>query len=309
MSLHTPCVHRLSGTFPELQSMVAVPSVGCVVAFGCVHFSVAHVGSGQRWKMLSVRGYTFLGLLVLATGAALAQQDQGERTPATTASPSMTEPSKTAAPMEERLPGDHWTVEVRDEISGAVSTVTSLVTEVTPTDLSVRADTVRPDKTNSERFITFDRSWNQIRSGPWQYFPYDGNTGVQTPIVVGKVWTFQFNAVNGTSGVTWKWSGTSRVMGQETMTTKAGTFETFRIETSASSSNFKEPTRTEELVAQTWYAPAIAHWIRRSWIVRSDGRLRSNETWNSSSLVAGSEVGIIPERRRDLHREAAEARV
>ncbi|WP_316207234.1 hypothetical protein [Bradyrhizobium sp. SZCCHNR3118] len=229
--------------------------------------------------MLTVHGCSILGLIVLLSGPAMAQQGQGpEGISSAIASPATTEPPNTAVPMDKRLPGDHWTVEARDEISGAVSTVTNLVTEVTPTDVSVRVNTVLPDKTIGESLATFDLSWNPIRSGPWQYFPYDGNIGVQLPLALNKSWTYQFSAVNGTSGITWKWSGTSRVVAQETVRTKAGTFETFKIETSSSSSNFKDPTWTEELVAQTWYAPAIAHWVKRSWMLRDNGRLRTNLT-------------------------------
>jgi len=181
--------------------------------------------------------------------------------------------------MEELLPGDHWTVEIRDEITGTVSTGTNVVTEVTPTNISVRYTVTRSNKTRDEGykgFITFDRSWNAIRSSAWQYFPYDGNTGIETPLAVGKTWAFQFNAVNNQSGVVWKWSGRSKVVDQETVTTKAGTFETFRIETTSSSSSL--PAQTEEFVAVTWYAPALAHWVKRSGILRNDSRLRSNST-------------------------------
>jgi hypothetical protein len=217
-----------------------------------------------------------LGLIGFVSGAALAQQMPGpDGASAPLQSAASAEPSKASISLEERLPGDHWTTEARDEITGKVSTQTNVVTEVTPTDISVRVT----DNTNNERFSIYDRSWNAVRSGPWQYFPNDGNTGVQAPLTVSKTWAFQFNAVNNTTGVVWKWSGTSKVVGPETVTTKAGTFETFRVETNSSSRNFTDPNRTEELTAQTWYAPAIAHWVKRSWILRSDNHLRSNNTY------------------------------
>ena len=44
--------------------------------------------------------------------------------------------------MEEPIPGDFWTYELRDEISGSVKAVrNNLVTEVTATEISVRFDT------------------------------------------------------------------------------------------------------------------------------------------------------------------------
>ena len=62
------------------------------------------------------------------------------------------------------------------------------------------------------------------------------------------------------------------------MATKAGTFETFKIETSFSTQNPKDPTRKNEIEWRTWYAPAIDHWVKRTVIVRADKLLRSNET-------------------------------
>jgi hypothetical protein len=132
-----------------------------------------------------------LVLIGFACSAAWAQDQHPDGTPSGSAFSAASELSKTVMPMDERLRGDHWTVEARDEIAGTVSTATSVVTEVTPTDTGMRVDTVRPDKTIGEDFRIYDRSWNAIRSGAWQYFPYDGNTAIQTPLTVGKTWTFQ----------------------------------------------------------------------------------------------------------------------
>jgi hypothetical protein len=63
----------------------------------------------------------------------------------------------------------------------------------------------------------------------------------------------------------WKWSGTSKIVGQESVTSKAGTFETLRIETTSSSSNLKDPTRTEQLTGVRRYASVRAYWVKRSW--------------------------------------------
>jgi len=224
--------------------------------------------------------YIFLGLIGLVSGPVSAQQPPSpEGAPPAAAPPVATQPSKAAVSMEERLPGDHWIIEIRDEISGTINTATNVVTEVTPKDISLRVDVVRPDHTSSEGLVILDRSWNIIRNNRWQYFPYDGNVGVQTPLTVGKTWAFQFTAVNNTArAAAWKWSGASMVVGQETVTTKAGTFDTFKIETRSSSTNIHDPTHTEELVSQTWYAPVIAHWVKSSRIFRTDNHLQSNST-------------------------------
>jgi hypothetical protein len=224
--------------------------------------------------------YIALSLVGLLSGAVLAQQaprPEGVLAPLPAAASA--EPPKAAISLEERLPGDHWAFEVRDEITGTVSTQTNIVTEVTPTDVSVRYNRVRADKTSYEGFDIYDQSWNGIRSGSWQYFPYNGTNGVQPPLTVGKTWTFQYKAVDGRYSTTWNVSGTSKVVGQETVTTRAGTFETLKIETTTASSDFKDPTLTLEQKIQTWYAPAIAHWVKRTWIARNNDRLSHNNTY------------------------------
>jgi len=223
--------------------------------------------------------YAVLILISLVSNAALAQQaPQPERVPAPSPSAGSAEPSKAAISLEERLPGDHWTIELRDEITGTVSTQTNIVTEVSPTGV-VRAtyNLVNQDHSHSEGFNILDRSWNLINSGPWRYSPNDG-TGIQKPLATGKTWTFQSNDVNTGGGYIWNRSGRSKVVGQEKLTTRAGTFETFKIETTYSRRNVKDPTKKEEVTGQTWYAPAIDHWVKRAVITRVDNHLVVNNT-------------------------------
>jgi hypothetical protein len=82
-----------------------------------------------------------IGWVSYAAAASAQQSSIPEQAPAS-ASPVATVPSNAVVPMDERLPGDHWTVEGRDAIAGTVSTTISVVTEVTPTDISVRANVV-----------------------------------------------------------------------------------------------------------------------------------------------------------------------
>jgi hypothetical protein len=177
--------------------------------------------------------------------------------------------------MEEPLPGDYWTYEVRDEITGTVSaTRNNVVTEVTPTEISARFKILG---TSNAGFNVYDRSWNLISTGPWRFSPNDG-TGIRTPLTTGKTWTFQCNEVNAENGNVWKRSGNVKVVGQESLTTRAGTFETFKLETTYSSRNVKDPTRKTEVTSQTWYAPAIDHWVKRVFVSRTDKHLRVNNT-------------------------------
>ena len=208
-------------------------------------------------KMPSVR-CAVVGLAWLVVGSATAA-----------ASPS------SVVSMEEPQPGDHWTYEIHDEITGVSTTRENVVTEVTPTDISIRFRLV--GKSGNEGFTIYDRSWNVISAQPWKNSPNDG-TGIKAPLAVGKTWTFRCNEVNAGGGFTWIRSGTSKVVSEESVTTRAGTFETFKIETSYSSRNVADPSRKIEVTLVTWYAPAIDHWVKRTFVSHVDKHVRANNT-------------------------------
>jgi hypothetical protein len=189
------------------------------------------------------------------------------------------QPAKALVPMEEPQPGDRWTYEVRDEITGSVTaTRENVVTEVTLTEISVRFKNLG---TNNAGFSVYDRSWNLIQDQPWRYSPHDGS-GIQSPLAIGKTWPVQTNNINSANGNIWKRSGTSKVVGQESVTTKAGTFDTFKIETTFTGRNVNNPTLKNEVTAVTWYAPAIDHWVKRTFVSRADKHLQIS---NSIELV------------------------
>jgi hypothetical protein len=213
-----------------------------------------------------------IGLLA-AAGSLSAQTPPGESTPKAS-SPAAESPNG-IEPMEEAQTGDHWTYEVRDDITGDVkSTVTNTVTDVSGTDISIRAAVLG---NSNFGFLTYDRSWNLTDNGIWRYSPNDG-TGIRSPLAVGKTWSIKSTDLNNTAGVSWKRSGTAKVVAQESVTTRAGTFDTFKIETSFDLQNAKDPTKKFRSVWQTWYAPAIDHWVKRSSVSRSDGQVRGKDT-------------------------------
>jgi hypothetical protein len=217
-----------------------------------------------------------LGMISLAAGSALAQQSPPKpdaATPAPSSTPAA--PSKAVVTMEEPLPGDRWTYEVRDEITGTITaTRTNVVTEVTPNEISIR---FKIAGTPNEGLNIYDRSWNLMASSPWKYSPHDG-TGIMAPLTVGKTWNLQSNDINSANGLVGRRSGTSKVVGQESLTTRAGTFETFKIETSYSIRGVNDPTKRTDITSQTWYAPAIDHWVKRIFTSRVDKHLKVNNT-------------------------------
>ncbi len=211
------------------------------------------------------RNAAFLAMCLIATNAA-AQQ-----------SPSATpETPKPAVPMEEPHPGDHWTYEIRDEIAGKLTaTRENVITEVTPTAISVRISRVGGN--NEQEFTVYDRSWNLVESRPWRYSPHDGS-GIQVPLAVGKTWPVRTNNINSANGAVWRRSGNSKVVAEESVTTKAGTFDTFKIETTFTGKNVNNPLLKNEVTALTWYAPSIDHWVKRTFVSRANKHLAIDQT-------------------------------
>ena len=217
--------------------------------------------------------YAVLGIIGLAAGSAWAQQAPPPAdTPAAASPPALIQPTRAVVPMEQPQPGDRWIYEVRDEITGTITaTRENVVTEVTPADITVRYKNLGTN--NIEGINVYDRSWNLLENRPWRYSPNDG-TGIQSPLAVGKTWPVRTNNINSANGNVWKRSGTSKVVGQESITTKAGTFDTFKIETTFTGSIVNNPTLKNEVISLTWYAPAIDHWVRRTFVSRANKHLQ-----------------------------------
>jgi uncharacterized protein DUF3108 len=212
------------------------------------------------------------GLIVTADSPSA--QTAPNASPPAASSPAAEAPNSPEA-MEDAQTGDHWTYEVRDEITGEIkSTITNTVTDVSESEISTRVALLGNPNSG---YQTFDRSWNLINNGIWRYTPNDG-TGMRTPLAAGKTWSIKATDLNSTAGVSWKRSGTSKVVAQESVTTRAGTFDTFKIETSIQIQNANDPTKKIQAVQQTWYAPVINHWVKRSYVSRSEGRVRDKNT-------------------------------
>jgi hypothetical protein len=206
--------------------------------------------------------------LLLSASALMAQTPNPAPAPAAAES---TDQEK----MEDPQVGDHWTYEYRDDISGDVkSIITNTVTDLTDSQIGIRLTWAGHSNSNSQ---IFDRSWNLLNQGVHRYSPNDG-TGIQAPLAVGKTWPVKSTDVNSTSGLIAKRAGTSKVAAQESVTTPAGTFDTLRIETSFQVQNTNNAADKAQVVMQTWYAPAIDHWVKRSVTTRAHGRVSANNT-------------------------------
>jgi hypothetical protein len=232
-----------------------------------------------RRKIINQIGMTPMLRYAVAVLIGLPATAWAQQTPAPAAAPpdaaTSAQPAKAVVPMEEPKPGDRWTYQVRDEITGNVTaTRETVITEVTPTDISMR---FKVAGTPNEGFMVFDRSWNLVEERPWKFSPNDGS-GIQSPLAVGKTWPVRTNNVNSTNGAVWKRSGTAKVVGQESVTTKAGTFDAFKIETTFVANNVNNPTLKNNVTSTTWYAPAIDHWVKRTFVLRVDNHLQTSNT-------------------------------
>ena len=170
------------------------------------------------------------------------------------------------------LPGDRWVYEVKDEITGDVkSTTTVVVLDVSEKEINTRISVrggARPFQT------VFDRSWNRIDDSIWKFRPTDG-TGVQTPLQVGKEWRFE-NKSTHTNGTALSTTGQSKVVGEEKITTSAGTFDTFKIEIRMRHVNSNDQTKASTVNATLWYAPTVNRWVRKTTKTQIEGRLRDS---------------------------------
>src|SRR5262249_1813370 len=165
-----------------------------------------------------------LGMIFLFAGGAVVFAQPSPNRPETPAPPAASAPatpSDISETMEEAMPGDHWTYETHDEITGDLkATATNTVMEVTAATISLRFNILGNPLAG---YITYDRSWNVVNNGDWKYAPNDG-TGVRLPLSVGKKWSFQSTDSNSTRGLSFKRSGTSTVTAKENITTSAGSF-------------------------------------------------------------------------------------
>jgi hypothetical protein len=175
--------------------------------------------------------------------------------------------------MEKPRIGDHWNYEVRDQMTGELKqTYIATVTDVSP---AVLGATISYVGNFQNKYMTYDRSWNFLDNGDRRYTPNDG-TGIQGPLAVGKTWSIEGTETNNATGETRKRLGSAKVTAKESITTRAGTFEAFKIESSIEARYVNDPNMVDQDERQDWYVPAIDHWVKRIYLVRSGGRVSRN---------------------------------
>jgi hypothetical protein len=171
--------------------------------------------------------------------------------------------------------GDRWSYETKNEITGLPTrTYTGTVTEISPKEIVTQ---ITQRGSNGTGLVVFDHEWNRVENGLVRYKPNDAH-GVRFPLAVGKEWRSEFVTSNVQTGVNMKASSLSKVVAQETVTTPAGTFGTFKIERQVKDFNIADPSRSTETQFVLWYAPEINHWVRRTIVTKVSKRTVSNES-------------------------------
>ena len=176
-------------------------------------------------------------------------------------------------PNEEVQVGDAWVYDNKDAITGLpISTYTSLVAEVSPKEIVTN---LLFKGNNNRGLAVFDHDWNRLMINNQKFNPNDGH-GVHWPLAVGMEWRQVYTTSNTQTGVNTKSSSLAKVVAQETVTTPAGTFETFKIERQIKEYNIADPSRYRDVQMVLWFAPQINHWVRRTFIVKQEKRTTSN---------------------------------
>jgi hypothetical protein len=169
--------------------------------------------------------------------------------------------------------GDRWSYDIKDALTGDLrQAVTIVAAEINEKEITTRISVRGRDRPLT---FVFDHDWGRVDDGVWKHRPSD-LLGIKKPLQVGKQWRAEGNSANLQNGVALQTSALAKVVGQEQITTPAGTFDTFRIELTVRQINTRDQTKSTTLNTVTWYAPAINRWVKRQTEVRAEGRLRDS---------------------------------
>lgn len=175
---------------------------------------------------------------------------------------------------------DLWIYDTKNEVTGLPAEgYTEMVAQVSPKEVVVNRTYREPVYRWPQNYIvTYDHDWNAIDNFAWKFKPNDG-LGIRMPVNIGKTWQAEFDAQDlHTTRRTYHGTSSSKVVVQETITTDAGTFDTFKIEQQARWLDPLDPARMWELQRVSWFAPQINHWVRRTNLLKFEKRLRDNTT-------------------------------
>ena len=123
--------------------------------------------------------------------------------------------------------GDQWSYNLTDDVTGDLkATYTYVVSDIDDKVIVTRVNKIGLD--GAPGSATFDTHWNLIDDNLWKRKPHDG-TGINGPLKAGSEWRSTSTAQNSKVGMVLRSTSKSKVIGEEEVTTQAGTFSTFKI--------------------------------------------------------------------------------
>jgi hypothetical protein len=167
--------------------------------------------------------------------------------------------------------GDRWSYDLKDGVTGEVrQSYSYFVFDINDKEIVTRMIIKGPE--DRYQTVVFNLDWGLMDNGVMQSSPSE--LSFKKPLQVGKTWPWEVHTKNLQDGSVWRTSGTARVADQERITTRAGTFDTFRIEAKGRQVNANDQTKSNAVIQTFWYAPAVNRWVKRTFEGRSEGRVR-----------------------------------
>jgi hypothetical protein len=172
--------------------------------------------------------------------------------------------------------GDRWIYRMTDQLKGQHRDAVVAVIGVSDKGYG----TFQTVGGYAGRFYIFDHDWNVTDDSVDTFKPNDGR-GVRLPLAIGEKWQTKYDSQKSGNETVKHGLVQSKVTGQESATTMAGTFETFRVEHNAAEfkNNGTTPSDKSEEEIVIWYAPQINRWVRRTVIIRAEKQIRTNLSW------------------------------
>lgn len=142
-------------------------------------------------------------------------------------------------------------------------------------DKQIKYITSRSDRTPADMEGVATAEWNTIQSGSSgsRFEPF--HPGLKFPLVVGENWKGKYE-VTGLNGAKSKADIDFKVVAKEQVTTPAGTYEAFKVESSGwiTGVSWQGSFRTTNI---TWYAPVIHRMVKNEY-----KDYRNNRLWNDT---------------------------
>ena len=168
--------------------------------------------------------------------------------------------------------GDRWSYDLKDDLTGDLRhSVTVVVVAVSEKEITTRTTMRGKDRPQT---MVFDLDWGRIDDGAWKLQP--AGIGIKMPLQVGREWRSDANAMNLQSGAAFRASGVAKVVAEEKVATPAGTFNSYRVDTTVRLVNTKDQTKSSTWTFVFWYAPEVNRWVKRKTEARYEGRLRDS---------------------------------